>query len=70
MSILLPFIRLAALIPFSGISTRNGVAEESDEFVRDYAEEAGFRVGGSGEWIAERSPGMAASKSARTASLS
>lgn len=70
MSNLLPFIRLAALIPSSGTSARNGIVEEKDEFVRDYAEEAGFRVGGSGEWIAAHSLGMAASKSARTTSPS
>ncbi|HUH86173.1 MAG TPA: hypothetical protein VLX85_16310 [Stellaceae bacterium] len=54
MSALLPFVRLAALFPFAESFSRN--SGDALAFVRDYAHQAGYRLGREGEWIAEHAP--------------
>jgi len=54
MSPLLPFVRLAALLPISESLSRND--GDARAFARDYAHQAGYRVGSEGEWIAEHAP--------------
>lgn len=54
MSPLLPFVRLAALVPICESLSRN--AGDALAFARDYAHQAGYRLGREGEWIAEHAP--------------
>jgi hypothetical protein len=51
MSPLLPFVRLAALFPIAESFSRN--TSDTLAFARDYAHQAGYRVGSDGEWIPE-----------------
>lgn len=59
MSPLLPFIRLAALLPIA----ESLLPSDAQAFARDYAHQAGYRLGREGEWIPEH----AAERSAQRA---
>jgi len=54
MSPLLPFIRLATLLPIAESLSRN--TNDALAFTRDYAHQAGYRLGREGEWIPEHAP--------------
>lgn len=62
MSPLLPFVRLAALLPIPESLSRD--SSDALAFARDYAHKAGYRLGSDGEWIPEH----AAAPSAQRAS--
>lgn len=62
MSALLPFVRLAALLPIAESLARD--SSDALAFARDYAHAAGYRLGSEGEWIPEH----AAERYARRAS--
>jgi hypothetical protein len=54
MSPLLPFVRLAALLPISESLSRSD--SDAKAFARDYAHQAGYRLGSQGEWIVDHAP--------------